>query len=614
MRRLYSEYIMYGYMGKVLSINLSKGEINVEYYGEDFARFFLGGNGFAAKLIYDLVPALVEPLSEDNIAVFASGPFNGSPVWGTGRGHLASISPLTGIFVDSNFGGNFASMMKKTGFDAIVVSGKASSPVYILIRDDEVSIKGAGDLWGKSTGETRRLLGEKEGRGIESAVIGPAGENGVLYANVICSGTRTSAAGRGGIGAVLGSKNLKGIAVRGTREVEIANLEKLGEYLNNLFPDLKEKGQVLKSLGTPVLVNMINARGKLCTRNNTRETFHGAYAISGELISERYKQRNIACHGCPIACGKLVTVPRGDFSGQVKMPEYETLYALGSMLDNDDIVSIFNGNAMCDDMGMDTISFGVSLAFLAECFEKGIVTERDLEMRVSFGEFEHLSAIVRKTALREGTIGKLLSLGSERMAERIGQHSDAFLYTTKGLEMAGHSARGLRQMGLGYATATRGGSHHDTRPTYYATDPDIDPGFEYQPEYCIHSQHNTAVGDSLVMCRFLHERAFGMQLNNSLIPAVQQVTGWDIDLEELRTIGERIYNLERIINVNRGINRSKDTLPYRVTGEPIPDGPSQGWYCPQKELDKMLDRYYQLRGWDKNGIPTYGKLSELGLS
>ena len=605
---------MYGYMGKMLSINLSNGEINVEHYGEDFARSFLGGNGFAAKLIHDLVPAHVEPLAEDNIVVFAVGPFTGSPVWGTGRGHLASISPLTGIFADSNFGGDFASMMKKTGFDAIIVTGRASSPVYLSIRDDEVSIKGAGDLWGKSTGETRRLLKDKEGKGVECAVIGPAGESGVLYANVICSGNRTSAAGRGGIGAVLGSKNVKGIAVRGTQEADVANLEKLSEYLNNLFPDLKGKTRALNSLGTPVFVTMIAGKGKLSTRNNTRETFHGAYAISGEGISEGYTRRDIACHGCPVACGKMVAVPRGAFSGQVKMPEYGTLYALGSMLDNDNIVSIVNGNAMCDEMGMDTISFGVSLAFLAECSEKGIVAEKDLEMRVAFGEFDHISAIATKTALREGTIGKLLSLGSERMAERIGHRSHEFLYTAKGLEIAGHSARGLRQMGLGYATSTRGGSHHDTRPTYYATDPDIDPGFEHQPEYCIQSQHNTAVGDSLVICRFLHEMAFGMQLSNSLVPAVQQVTGWDIDLDELRTIGERIYNLERIINVNRGINRSRDALPYRVTNEPIPDGPSQGWYCPQKELDAMLDRYYQLRGWDKNGIPTYGKLSELGLS
>jgi aldehyde:ferredoxin oxidoreductase len=605
---------MHGYMGKILSINLSNGEIDLECFGEDFARSLLGGNGFAVKLIYDLVPTMAEPLSEDNVVVFASGPFSGTPVWGAGRGHLASLSPLTGIFFDSNFGGDFASMMKMTGFDVIVVSGKASSPVYVSIRDDEVSLKSADDLWERSTGETHRLLREREGNGIESAVIGPAGERGVLYANVICSGSRISAAGRGGIGAVLGSKRLKGIAVSGTREVDTADHDRLIEYLQNLFYDLREKTQALSSIGTPVLIKMINERGKLGTHNNRRETFSGADAISGELISERYKQKNTACQGCPIACGKLVAVPHGDFGGRiVKMPSYGTLYSLGSMLDNDDVVSIFNGSAMCDAMGMDTISFGVSLAFLAECFERGIVTERDLGMGVSFGEFEHLSAIVKKTALREGAIGKLLSVGSERMAEQIGHHSDQFLYTVKGLEIAGHSARGLRHMGLGYATGTRGGSHHDTRPIYYATDPEIDPGFEHQPEYCINSQHNTAIGDSLVMCRFLHERAFGAHLSNSIIPLVQHVTGWDIDLEELKTIGERIYNLERIINVNRGINRSKDTLPYRVMNEPIPDGPSQGWCCSREELDGMLDRYYRLRGWDERGIPTDSKIVELGL-
>lgn len=606
--------MMKGYMGKILSINLSNSEISSFEFEEQFARAFLGGNGFAVKLIHDLVSHDTDPLSEGNAVVLATGPVNGTPVWGSGRGHLASLSPLTGTFFDSNYGGNFAAMMKRTGYDAIVLTGKAPTPVYILIDDETVALKSARELWGRTTEETHQLLREREGKETESAVIGPAGENGVLFANLVCSGKRISAAGRGGIGAVFGSKNCKGIAVRGTKSVVVENREKLVEYLKTLFPDLKEKAKVLTTLGTPFLVTVINDKGKLCTRNAQRETFEHAALIGGELIAERYIQKNVACFGCPVACGKLVAVPSGEFANrQVKIPEYETLYSMGSMLENADIVSILNGNALCDTLGMDTISLGVSIAFLAECVERGIVSEGDIDMTVSFGSGERLSSIIRAVAFREGTAGNLIAEGSERMAARFGGEAHKYLYTAKGLEIAGHSARGLRQMSLGYATATRGGSHHDTRPAYYATDPEIDPGFDHQPEYCVNSEHNTAVGDSLVLCRFLHERAFGMQLNESLVSLLRYITGWDIDLEELKGIGERIYNLERVINVNRGIDRARDTLPYRVMHEPIPDGPSQGWYCPPDELDAMLDRYYSIRGWDERGIPTPKKLSELGL-
>lgn len=605
---------MNGYMGSILKIDLSSGVINSEVLDRGFARTFLGGNGFAAKIIYDLVPHQADPLSEDNIVVFATGPLNETPVWGTGRGHLASISPQTGMFFDSNFGGNFASMLKRTGFDAVVISGKAASPVYILIKDGKVTLKDADRLWGESTEETHRLLVEKEGEGIESAVIGPAGENGVIFANVMVSGSRRSVAGRGGIGAVLGSKNLKAVVARGSKKVEIADREGLKGYLKPIFPGLKEKAKPLTTYGTPFLVDMINSRGMLCTHNSTRETFDHAREINSEVILERYIKKRAACRGCPVACGKIVYVPHGEFANQnVKMPEYETLFAMGSMLDNSDVVSIFNGNACCDSLGMDTISFGLTLAFVAECVEKGIVSESKLGTKISFGDGAHLADIIKKTAYRKG-VGEFLALGSKRLASRLGGDSHRFLYSVKGLEMAGHSARGLRPMALAYATSTRGGSHHDARPVYLADDPENDPGFDGQPEYCVNSQHNTAVGDSLVICRFLQERAFGGQLNDSLIPVIRYVTGWDIDLDELNTIGERIYNMERMINVKRGVNRSMDTLPYRVMNEPIPDGSSKGRYCPKEELDKMLDTYYRLRGWDEDGIPSSGKLSELGLA
>ncbi|MBD3306696.1 aldehyde ferredoxin oxidoreductase [candidate division KSB3 bacterium] len=604
---------MYGYMGTILTVNLSSREIRREPLDEGFARRFLGGNGFAAKLIYDTVPLDADPFSEDNAVVFALGPFNGTPIWGSGRGHLASLSPLTGYFADSNYGGNFASVLKRTGIDALVVTGKADSPVYLLIDGDTVTIKDARDLWGKTTGETSAALVEKEGKGIETATIGPAGENGVLFANIICSGARHSAAGRGGMGAVLGSKQCKAIAVRGNQKVEVADAENLKAWLKEHLPAMRDNAKALSTYATPILVNMINSMGKLCTRNNTRETLEDANAISGELIKERYTQKDTACRGCPVACGKLVAVPEGVFGGQsVKIPEYETLYALGAMMENRDIVSLFNSNEMCEQMGMDTITMGVTLAFVAESLEQGFISVQDLGEAISFGPGgAQQPELIRLTALKQG-VGELLALGSERLAARFGDASYKLLYSVKGMEIAGHSARGLRCMGLNYATATRGGSHHDGRPCY--VEPDGDPGFDPQPEYCVNSQNYTALGDSLGMCRFIIERSFGNIWNDAAISdVINYVTGWDTTLEEVKAMGERIYNLERLINVTRGVNRSKDTLPYRAMHEPIPDGPVQGRYCPEETLQSMLDTYYALRGWDANGIPTKEKLAELEL-
>ncbi|MEJ5362644.1 MAG: aldehyde ferredoxin oxidoreductase family protein [Spirochaetota bacterium] len=605
---------MFGYHGKILEVNLTTTSINIKNFDEDFARLYLGGNGFAAKILYDTVKPNTDPLSEDNVVIFATGPFTGGHVWGGSRGHCASISPLTNLFCDSNFGGNFAAMFKRTAFDAIVIKGKASSPVYIHIDNETVTIKDATSIWGKTVSEAHLLLSKENEKRIELALIGPAGENLVRYASVICSGTRVSAAGRGGIGTVLGSKLCKGIVVSGDKKIEIFDVDKLKNCLNQIYPGMKERAKHLTEFGTPVLVQMINSKGKLCTRNNQKEQFDKAYSISGEYIKEHHKKKNIACHGCPVACGKLVDVPYGTYTGtNVKMPEYETIYSIGSMLENSDVVSIYNANTVCDEMGMDTISFGVTLAFLTECVEKGFIKNSELEIPLHFGKWNHLAEIAEYAAYQKGLLGKLLAMGSKRLSEYIGSESQKYLYEVKGLEIAGHSARGLRQMSLGYATATRGGSHHDTRPTYYPNDPEVDPGFTHQPEYSFNSQNNTAVGDSLVLCRFIHERSFGTQINETLAEAVSYITGWDMTKQELMEIGERIYTLERLINVSRGINRKSDVLPYRVMNEPIPDGPSKGWMCSNENLQKMLDEYYRLRGWDENGIPRNETLQRLKI-
>ena len=312
-----------------------------------------------------------------------------------------------------------------------------------------------------------------------------------------------------------------------------------------------------------------------------------------------------------MGCGKEVRVTKGKFKGQiVKMPEYETLFALGSMMDNGDMDSILNANHLCFLFGLDTISMGMTLAFAAECMEKGVISERDIGGRVPFSDGQALCDLIEKTGNREG-IGKELALGSSRLAQKIGKDAERYLHTVKGMELAGHSSRGLRNMSLSYAVSTRGGSHHDGRPNYPMANPD--PGFDPQPSLILKNNNFTAVGDSLIMCRFIMERGFGTPLNENHIRLIKAVTGWDPSLQELERIGERIYNLERLVNVERGVSRRDDRLPFRTMNEPIPDGPARGRYCPKEELDRMLDTYYSLRGWDQDGIPTPEKLTELGL-
>ncbi|MDP6546700.1 MAG: aldehyde ferredoxin oxidoreductase family protein [Phycisphaerae bacterium] len=602
---------MFGHHGSVLKVNLGSGQIVSERFDEAFAREFLGGNGLAAKLIYDNVPSDADPLGPDNALVFAVGPVTDTPVWGSSRGHVAAISPLTGLLADSNFGGKFATVQKRTGFDAIFINGRAEGPVYLLVTEDGVEIKNAAGLWGKDTEATLEALAAQEGSDSMGMAIGPAGENGVLFANIIGGGRRPGAAGRGGMGAVMGSKNLKAIVVKGSKPTEIADKEGLRSYLKDRLGTLKENSAALHDHGTPILVNLINGRGILCTHNNAKETFDGARDISGEVIREQYWDKDTTCHGCPVACGKNVKATEGPYAGKpVKMPEYETLYALGSMLDNRDINSIINGNHLCDLMGMDTISMGVTLSFVAECLEKGIVSESDLGGTVDFADGPGMIDSVRKTAAGEG-IGAKLARGSWRLAREFGGDAYKYLYAVKGLEIPGHSARGLREMSLSYPTSTRGGSHHDGRPKFVA--PDSDPDFAPQVEYIRKNQYFTALGDSMVICRFTAEKGFGKMLNEELARVLNYVTGWDLNVEDLETIGERVYNLERMINVARGVSRKDDTLPYRVMNEPIPEGPARGRCCPQETLDAMLDEYYKSRGWSAEGIPTDEKLAELGL-
>lgn len=607
---------MFGYTGgRILRVDLTQGNFSVQTFDEAFARKFLGGNGFAAKILLDALKPGIDPFSPENLVVFAVGPVTDTLVPSTSRAYAAAKSPLNGLFFDSTFGGRFAITQKRTGFEAIVISGKAREPVYLRVDENGAQLKPAAGIWGKTTQEAVAALKTAEGEEADAVAIGPAGENLVRYACLAHFWRgREGVGGRGGLGAVLGSKNLKAVVVTGSRKTRVADESALKELVESRREPMEKGTAGLKNLGTPVLVNMINTIGGLGVRNLQEEHSPRAPEIGGEKLKELYFERNDTCFACPIACGKTMRLPAEQGGLRWKMPEYETLFSLGSMLENWDPASLLELNALCDQLGLDTISMGVTLAFACECFEKGLLTEKETGGKpLLFGDSAIIAQLVRDTAARRG-FGALLAEGSYRLAEKIGKGSGDLLYCFKKVEVAGHSARALKGMSLGYATGTRGGSHHDARPTlqYMGEFDRTKPA--RQPLFAFKTQNFSAMDDSLTQCRFASERGYGGTINENYAKMVNAVTGWNFSAEDLEKTGERIYNLERIFNCREGIARWDDSLPARTLNHPIPSGPSKGMHTPPEEFSGMLDDYYRLRGWDERGIPRKEKLRDLGLA
>ena len=607
---------MHGYHGRILNVNLSSGQVAIETFDETFARQYLGGNGFAIRLLYERLAAGIDPLAPENIIVFAVGPTTDTTIPGATRCCTGTKSPLTGLFFDTTFGGMFAAAQKRSGFEAIAVTGRAAEPVYLLVHEDGAEIKPAGDLWGQYTQETNHAIRDREGGNVEVCAIGPAGESLVRFACAVHTWdkSRDGVAGRGGLGAVMGSKHLKAVAVSGKRKTSVADPEAIKTLLGETREPMKTGTAALKNYGTTILVNMVNKIGALGVRNLQTESYDKADAISGETYKAAYFDKDTTCFKCPVACGKDFHVDDGEYAGtRWKMPEYETIFALGSMLDNAHKGSIVRANELCDQLGMDTISLGVTLAFAFECFEKGLLSRERAGRELNFGDYHAILDLIEDTAYRRG-LGEMLAEGSARLAAQLGGEASHFLYAVKALEMPAHSARVLKGMSLGYATSTRGGSHHDTRPTLqYGTEHDNTTP-DGKPEFAVHNQHFTAVGDSLTQCRFVSERGFGGMLNEHYPRMINAVTGWDLSLEEVERIGERIWNLERAFNVREGIGREQDVLPHRVMHEPVPEGMHKGMHCPPDELNGMLDDYYALRGWTPDGVPTPERLRTLELA
>jgi aldehyde:ferredoxin oxidoreductase len=527
---------------------------------------------------------------------------------------VATTSPLTGLFFDSTFGGRWPATLKRTGFDAVVITGRAAAPSYVSVDENGARVTPAADLWGQSTRQAVNALVEREGADADAIAIGPAGEQRVRFAAMAHYWkNREGVSGRGGIGAVLGSKNIKAVVVRGARKTSVADAAALKALLEATREPLKTGTKALTTFGTPFLVGPINALGALGSYNLKTEVFAEARAVGGESLKEHYHDRDTTCLKCPVACGKQYAIKEGEFEGtRAKMPEYESIFALGPMLGISNPEALILANDLCDLLGMDTISMGVTLAFVCEALERGWLKQSDVGVPFGWGEWRGMLKLVEMTARREG-FGARLAEGAWRLAESVHPEGTRLVYAVKRLELPAHSARALKGLSIGYATATRGGSHHDTRPTaQYA--PTFDRrGTADKPAYAARSQNFTALGDSLVMCRFTSERGFGLFVGEPYATMVRAVTGWDVSVEELERVGERIINLERLFNVREGVRRSQDVLPWKVMHEPIPEGPSAGMYCPPEELDGMLDAYYALRGWSREGVPTPERLASLGL-
>ncbi len=605
-----------GYTHKLLRVNLTSRTIRVEETPNAQLLKYIGGAGLAARMLYDELDPGIDPLSHRNKVIFLAGPLAGTIAPTGSRIGVYTKSPLTGGFFHSSAGGCFGAELKYAGYDGVVIEGASDKPVYLFISNTGVELRSAAHLWGEMTYRTHELIKIDSGdEAVQSAVIGPAGERMVRFASVIVGGR---ALGRGGIGAVLGSKKFKGIAVRGTGSLAVDDMEatlRVTQELISIMRSNPTTGQVLANFGTPVLVNANNSLGVFGSRNWQRETFDGAQGLCAETLREKIFVRHKSCFACPIGCSKYTVVSDGPYKGsEVEGPEYENIFALGSMVENDSIEIVAAAERLCDDLGMDAVETGVSIAFSMEAREKGLLTEKDTGgLDLSFGNQRVIMPMVHKIGLREG-IGDLLAEGVKRAAERIGGNASDFAMQNKGMTFPGHSARGLPGFALGYATGPRGASHHDGRPTGERAGYVPRETVEGKPQYIINVNHLNILTDSMILCH-LAEAIWGpTEIKKPCIDIFNAVTGMDLTLEQARVTAERIWNVIRAFAVREGLRRADDTLPYRFLSEPIPDGPSKGMVITRDMLETMKDEYYRLRGWDiATGIPLPERLYALDL-
>jgi aldehyde:ferredoxin oxidoreductase len=580
-------------------VDLSAGKITIEAIPLETLHQYVGGRGLGAKILYEEVSPQVQPLNPENKLIFTVGPLTGTRVPTSGRFSVTTKSPLTGTIFDSNSGGIWGVRFKRCGFDALIVEGKSPLPVYLTIQDDQLAIKPAHALWGLDVPSTTALLLAEEGEKASVACIGPAGENLVKMASIMNDIFR--ALGRGGVGAVMGSKNLKAIVVNGSQQVQVADQEKLDFVLyetNKWLKAIPITSQGLPEFGTAVLVNLFNELGIFPTRNFQAGQFAGAEAISGETLAETLTVKKRGCYACPIQCTRVTMVKGQESEG----PEYETLWSLGAQCGIAHLETIVEANMLCNRLGLDTISTGVTLGCAMELAQRGL-----LDSGLNFGDVEKLIPTIESIAYRRG-LGDELAEGSRRLAEKY--HAPQYAMQVKGLEFPAYDPRGVKGMGLAFATSNRGACHLRA----YMVGPEILGVPKMVDRFAtggkagltINFQNANAAMDTLILCRFI-----GLAVSEEYFARLlSAVTGVSYQPQDLHLTGERIWNLERLYNLREGFTFADDNLPERLLSEPLPEGPAAGHTV---DLQPMIKEYYRFRGWDSMGVPSAKKLAQLGL-
>ncbi len=597
------------YAGRLLRVDLTEGKVYKEEIPKEIMKRFIGGRGLGTHYLFNLMDPKADPFSPENPLIFATGPLTGTPAPTGGRYMVLCKGPLNGLIACSNSGGHFGAELKCAGYDLVIFQGKAETPVYLEIKDDEVGLKAADHIWGKETYDTTDILREEFGDdNAKVACIGPAGENRVRFACIINEKHR--AAGRSGVGAVMGSKNLKAIVVRGTSRPSAPEKERFMEIIKAKVNTLKKDpvtGEGLPKLGTKVLDNIVNEHGAYPTRNFQTGVFESTSEVSGEaLIEKGYLKKNRGCFACPIKCARVTELPTGS---KGEGPEYESGWAMGACMGIEDLAVITEANYLCNRLGIDTISCGVTLACAMELYEKGLISKEELGggPELKFGSTESLIFYTHAIAYRKG-LGDRLAEGSYRLALSCG--APDLSMSVKGQELPAYDPRGVQGQALAYATSNRGGCHvraYLISPEVLGVPKKLDPqSTEGKAEWVKIFQDLTAVIDSCGLCLF-SSFALGAEDYRELLTAA---TGFDYTVDEMLRCGERIWNLERLFNLKAGMTSDTDTLPKRLLEEPMPAGPQKGNVA---RLSEMLPEYYRLRGWDEKGRPKDEILKALGI-
>ncbi len=619
----------HGYAGKWLYVNLTTGQVEARALDPALAEDYLGGNGFGTRWLWEHVGPAVGPLDPENLLILAAGPLVGTLVPNGCRMEAIARSPLTGIYGDANAGGFFGPELKFAGWDAIVLTGQAPAPVYLAIADGRAELRDAGGLWGRTTAQTeaaiRRDWGDPR---VKVAAIGPAGENRVRFASIQVTSQRSL--GRCGLGAVMGSKRLKAVAVRGTGAVSIAHPARFHDVAVELHRRIRANPiyPAVHAHGTPGIVSLMDPLGRFPTKNFQLGSFADVDRLTVESLQARALVRHLGCFGCPVCCDKLYRLPDGPHADiALRSVEYETLNSLGANVLNADLDAILAGNRLCDDLGMDTISAGRAIGFAMELWENEVLNWEDTGgLILRWGDADVTLRLLGMIARREG-FGDVLAEGVRRAAEIIGRGADEYAMHVKGMEIAAQDGRAQKSMGLAHVTSTRGADHLKAFPvideTGYPDEARRRYGEEYLPEMAqpLATKHKPllvkdgedfgAVVDSAGMCKSGGTFVLAEVYWPDVAAALEAATGMEMPVERLQRIGERIYNLQRCYNARLGVTRADDRLPRRFTHEPSPSGNARGQVV---DLEPMLEEYYRLRGWDPaTGWPTVEKLRELGL-